>query len=759
MTKFLTLKLTNFLSYKTLDINLDDIAYASVVGENGSGKSTIPQGIAWLLYGASRFGNNKDSVVNDSAKTASGILTLLDKDGQKWKIERSWTTGKGGGGGLALFYEDTTEDDPWQQFGGKLKESAQTQINLIIGLTRDAFYSLVIMDQSKYPGGTAFTASESNKRREILTGLVPELAIWKDLEMATRANLREANKDYDADQAKIDQNIEQVRKSQERESSIKIILEELDADSITAEQKAAEKKVSELNRAIGAASAGEVGAIQSKIDSAEAQHRLALNELNSKADKIDNQLADSSDFSKRISALKSKKSAFEETIADIIAGEDDLVSSINETKSIISEEIEVVDRIAPKIESVNRRITEARSKKRDIDEQLDALGDAHGDGVCWVCGTELSEEKHANIVTKAVKERDEANETIEELSEELDILKRKLSDANKEIQSQNAALVRQNNEAAQNERDKKNAAVDIESTEDEIDELTAKILSEAEEKKLDAELKAIDKDIAKRENEFEKVTLKVLREQLNSVKNDNNTDELRRQLDAVEDVLEEIRFRKTKLERNLSSLEEAERNTAELNKQNKRMNREALEKKQHIDRLSKLVHATSPKGIPSILLDSILAAIEDEQNRILSSLSGSNQMTVEFTQERENKGEGSKEVLDIIVHTSDGTSRLYESFSFGERVRLSISNLFAMIKVFNERSGGVVSTLFLDEPLGPLDKNKIPAFIDILRVAMNEGLVDSIFVITHDDRVIEALPQQVLVTIDPETKTSSLEVS
>ena len=758
MTKFLNLTLTNFLSYKSLDINLEDIAYASVVGENGAGKSTIPQGIAWIIYGAARYGNSADSVVNDAAKSAAGTLTIRDRHNQVWKIVRSWTIGKGGGGTIELYSEDTSEPTGWKKFGDHLKDTTQKQINLIIGLTRDAFYSLVIMDQSKYPGGTAFTATDSNKRREILTGLVPELAIWRDLEAVTRTNRSAAIKEYEAFQSKIDQNINQVRQSQDREGSIKIILEELDEKELVREQKAAEKKVAELNRAIGAAGAGEAGAIQAKIDAAEAQHRLAIKELDTEFAQLDKRLADDEDLIKQIAAAKVKKTAAENKISEIEKGENDLNEHINETRSIITEDSEVVERVEPKIKNLERLITEAKSKKADLGERLDALGDAHGDGACWVCGSELSEEKHKKIVSSAVKERDEAIELISDLSEDLEELQRKLRSAQKSVSENTSLLNKLTNEVTQNNRTKDDAADDILDIDDDIDAINSKVMSESEGKALESRLDEIENEIKQQNKEFNNVTIKVLREQLDSIKNDNNTDELRQQLDDLDEALEEIKVRKNKLERNRASLEEAERNTAELNKANKRLNREALDKKNHIDRLTKLLHATSPKGIPAILLDSILASIEEEQNKILASLSGSNQMSVEFTQERENKGGGSQEVLDIIVHTSDGNSRLYESFSFGERVRISISNLFAMIKVFNERSGGVVNTLFLDEPLGPLDKSKIPAFIDILRVAMNEGLVDSIFVITHDDRVIEALPQQVSVSIDPDTKISKLEV-
>jgi DNA repair exonuclease SbcCD ATPase subunit len=148
-----------------------------------------------------------------------------------------------------------------------------------------------------------------------------------------------------------------------------------------------------------------------------------------------------------------------------------------------------------------------------------------------------------------------------------------------------------------------------------------------------------------------------------------------------------------------------------------------------------------------MLLDSILGEIEDKQNEILSQLPGTEGMQVEFRQSRANKkGTGSRDTLDIVVHTATGKERRFESFSAGEKVKLTISNLFAMIGVFNQRHPGMIETLFLDEPLGVLDTESVPAFVDVLRVIMSAGIVSSIFVIAHDDRVIEALPQRLMVS-------------
>lgn len=758
MTTFMHLTLNNFLSYRKLELNLEDISYASVVGENGAGKSAIPQGIAWLIYGAARFGNSMDSIVNDSAKTASGILVLRDRNGQVWKIERSWTVGKGGGGGLELYQEDSSDPDGWVKFGDKLKDTAQKQINSIIGLTKDAFYSLVLMDQSKYPGGTAFTVTDSNKRREILMSLVPELAVYRDLEVAARARLRAATKEYESFQAKIDLNLDQIHRSIEREDALKFTLEEFNIKSIEKERADLEKKIQIVNQAIGAAGTGKSAAIQSKIDAATAQFELDINNLEREADKIDAALVQHEEKDKLLGREREKMKQLKSKLEDAIISRDELTVEVNEIKGEVSALVESVERVEPKVAAAKNTLAAKKSALAELEDRLDALSEQHGEGECWVCGSELSEEKHGEIVRSVVQQRDDAKDAVSELKEDLDTLLDRMDGYTEDLVAARKELEQKTRAVDAVERDIVTLKEQIEDSEDVISEMMQVSLSDAEVDELDQKLVAIEKDIKSKKREFESVTIKVLKDELAAAEEGSNVEALKEQLEILEQEMTDVVFRKEKFERSSSLLEEAERNTANLNKESKRLNRESQGARDKVARLTKLVHATSPKGIPSILLDSILAAIEDEQNRILASLSQGDQMTVEFSQERENKGEGSKEVLDIIVHTEDGTARLYESFSFGERVRLSISNLFAMIRVFNERSGGLVNTLFLDEPLGPLDKSKIPAFIEILRVAMNEGVVDSIFVITHDDRVIEALPQRITVSIDPETKVSEVSV-
>ena len=135
-----------------------------------------------------------------------------------------------------------------------------------------------------------------------------------------------------------------------------------------------------------------------------------------------------------------------------------------------------------------------------------------------------------------------------------------------------------------------------------------------------------------------------------------------------------------------------------------------------------------------MLIDGVLSEIEAEQNNILANLPGGENMVVEFRTEKALKNGSSRSSLDIVVHDGTGSERLFESFSSGERVRLTVSNMFAMAKVFGARHPGATGTIILDEPLGVLDIDVVPAFVDVLRSAINSGIADSVLVVTHDQQ-------------------------
>lgn len=90
--QFKELKLINFKSHSDILVSFGE--RTDITGDNGEGKSTIPQSITWLLYNTDTFGSKLDPtpITYDSDETK--VSLLLDVDGKQVLIERVLKKGK-----------------------------------------------------------------------------------------------------------------------------------------------------------------------------------------------------------------------------------------------------------------------------------------------------------------------------------------------------------------------------------------------------------------------------------------------------------------------------------------------------------------------------------------------------------------------------------------------------------------------------------------------------------------------------------------
>lgn len=96
--QILQIKLQNFLPIRELTLHLDNQGLVLVQGNNldddnfesnGAGKSSIPEGIVWVLYGKTIRGLTGDDVVNRKAnKNCFGFIDLIDDDGSHYRVSR-----------------------------------------------------------------------------------------------------------------------------------------------------------------------------------------------------------------------------------------------------------------------------------------------------------------------------------------------------------------------------------------------------------------------------------------------------------------------------------------------------------------------------------------------------------------------------------------------------------------------------------------------------------------------------------------------
>jgi len=168
-----TITLRNFLSIGqvTQAVNFDSKELTLILGENldlggdgarnGTGKTTLIQGLAYVLFGTPINNIRKDNLINRTNGKGMMVTLEFSSNGVDYKIER------GRKPNVLKFYVNsdlqTTQDDAQ----GENKET-QIQIERAIGMTPDMFKHIVALNTYSEP----FLAMKSNDQRNVIEQLL-----------------------------------------------------------------------------------------------------------------------------------------------------------------------------------------------------------------------------------------------------------------------------------------------------------------------------------------------------------------------------------------------------------------------------------------------------------------------------------------------------------------------------------------------------------------------------------------------------------
>jgi exonuclease SbcC len=137
--------------------------------------------------------------------------------------------------------------------------------------------------------------------------------------------------------------------------------------------------------------------------------------------------------------------------------------------------------------------------------------------------------------------------------------------------------------------------------------------------------------------------------------------------------------------------------------------------------LDVLVKAFHRDGIPTLILETALPEIEGRANDVLARLP--DDYSIRLDTKKATKSGTFKDELGVTVLTG-GRDRPYHMLSGGQRFRVDFAMRIALASVIASRVEATVDTLWLDEPLGPLDREGQEAVADtISAVADDFGLI------------------------------------
>jgi exonuclease SbcC len=719
--------LHNFLSFRDNSIDLTPISCAAMVGENGSGKSSLLDAVTWALFGQATKGGVRelDNYVTRGEPECQVELQFR-LNGDMYRVVRGRSI-KRNKSTLEIFMHNGTD---WQAISEKNITETQKKIEDILRMDYRTFTAsaLVLQGQSD-----SFTASMTDTERKEALGRILGLDVWDRMQELAREktrNLRSEISVNDERKATLQRTcadkdtLTSAKKDTDEQLGLLVSQIELAQEkAVTLEAKVQQKPVlsqrlAEVERVIQ----GHYEAIQVKVQSV----KLIQEQIHRAGETIEEARAVLADREKIEAAV-----ALEATLSQIITGHEkaaqEYMKRIQEAQDLerkmaewdkraekaiagLEAEIEASMRYAGTLDKVpcpeNLKsacplLTNAKSAAAKIKKLQPHLDE-------W----NSKENPHLKAWQEAARRRDDALYDAEN--------HQRTTHSLREIKKV-SALKPQLDIAAARESDMEGRIAELEVE-------MAKLRTEIEQAKAE-----------KQEADKRKLSL------LNSL---SEIEPLAQQLIEAQERLTALRKEEAEKRTSLGRIEQSLENIAKAEEELKELEEQLKQKREQLTVYETLDRACGKKaGVPALIVENAVPEIERLCNDMLSRMAGG-RLAVRLDTQMEGKTTGTmQEVLRITV-LDGGTERPYQTYSGAERFMVDLALRVALSKFLAHRAGAEIKLFVLDEGLGSCDATNRQAVMDAIQAVSQE--FGKVIVITHIVELQDALPQRIEVVKGPE---------
>jgi len=161
MIKFTSVRYKNFLSIGNnwTEINLTSSKHTLVVGQNGSGKSTMLDAISFALFGKAHRNINKPQLVNSINNKKCEVEVEFNIGSKKYRVFRALKPGR-----FEIYVDGTLLNQ-----NSHNKEYQKVLEQNILKLTHKTFHQVVVLGSSSF---TPFMQLSAYNRREVIEDLL-----------------------------------------------------------------------------------------------------------------------------------------------------------------------------------------------------------------------------------------------------------------------------------------------------------------------------------------------------------------------------------------------------------------------------------------------------------------------------------------------------------------------------------------------------------------------------------------------------------
>jgi exonuclease SbcC len=685
------LELHNFLAYRDPDpLNLEGIHVACISGENGAGKSSLLDAITWALWGKARAASADDLIYQNLRETR--VALEFEMAGARYLVIRQRSIEKKTPLSLLELQVWDPEADAWRGLSEATMRGTQDRIDRLLRLDYDTFINSALLSQGR---ADEFTAKPPFQRVQILAAILG-LDIWGRFEERAKERVRQLHEKIDRLEVRRTEMERELARKQEYELQLK------DAAKRAATEG---KALAELEKAWAAVEQQRVvrTELERQAEETARRSRDAQRELDEARAELD-ALAKSADPA----ALETRTAGFRaerEVLAVRSSEQARIQTQIRELSGLMGALRGENDALAPQTEPLKKRL-----------ETLETSTAPE----CPTCGQPLTpahrkrvmEELRREIESRRAKYK--ANTArLKDLDAELKALQKDSLDLQTALQAL-PALERKLAEAESALKTAQAAQAKLPAAQERVTRWQKALLDEtASAKKIQDQLgkagaKQVDSENLRRRLEDARLAKRLADERVGGARQILAAlEEIARQREAGASELEALRL--------------------------------------HLSLFDDLREAFGKRGVPTMIIETVVPELELEANRLLSEMSGG-RMRLRMETQRETKAGDSRDTLELKISDELGT-RAYEMYSGGEAFRINFAVRIALSKLLARRAGAQLRALFIDEGFGTQDSAGRERLVAAIQSIQND--FDRILVITHLDELRDAFPVRIEVTKTP----------
>lgn len=680
-----SLKIQNFLSHDTSEIDFDKFNVALILGtygdesdqSNGAGKSAIFESITWALFGKSRH-KKVDGVVKWNRRACRVEFTFFVED-ELYRIVR--TRDKIIRDSDVIF--EQWDGTKFNNITCDTNSATDRKIILIINVNYEVFVNSVYFKQDDI---SMFATATPSKRKDVLKALL-KMGKW------------------DAYQKKAKEKLKVLETKIEEKSQNLVPLVELNKGLAKCKLGVAvtKKQIKENNT--------EYAKINTDLISKKSQYQTIYGNTDNVSTKLKKLQLELLNMKKRSKEIKEHRKENDKTIKQNTGN----IAKLQQKISEYSDQIKNKDE--QDISALQSRIVVGKTKKNLLSETITNLKrEIKLAGKCDICKHPLTKHEIGNI------KKNRKEELIKNQSSYNKICSR-LTNADKSLKNMES-IVKTGNKA---ELDRGKAQIKISKSQNEINSCMASDTILINENKL-----LFTQDI---EKEISNLKLK---------SNKNKEEELLIEIENTDNELKEVKKKGDRLNVEYGSRIRKRNELSNLQKTQAGLQKEIDKLNSEYSIYHKLRSYFGREGIQSIIIENVIEELENYSNETLARICNEPTSISIKTQKQNDNGSWS-ETFDIFVKAGSRTDD-FDTFSGGEKFRISLALRLALSNILSRRMGGVLKFLLLDEVSSNLDNNGLDMFIDIVKHLSDEL---KILVITHNERLKERFEDIIMVNKGP----------